>query len=50
VTITTIVFDLDDTLVPERAFWDAAFDAVCDGFTVPAREIEQAVIRSAQEL
>ena len=49
-TITTIVFDLDDTLVPERAFWDAAFDAVCDGFTVPAREIEQAVIRSAQEL
>ena len=38
-TITTIVFDLDDTLVPERAFWDAAFDAGLVSFTDEGRAI-----------
>lgn len=48
--IEVIIFDLDDTLVPERAFWDAAFDAVCTDLGVSPRVVQEAVIRSAQEL
>jgi len=47
--IRAVIFDLDDTLVPERAFWDAAFEAVCAEAGLPAREVQVAVIRSAQE-
>ena len=48
--IRAVIFDLDDTLVPERAFWDAAFEAVCSEAGLPARDVQAAVIRSAQVL
>jgi len=48
--IDAVIFDLDDTLVPERAFWDAAFEAVCGDVGLPTGEVQAAVIRTAQTL
>jgi HAD superfamily hydrolase (TIGR01549 family) len=48
--IDALIFDLDDTLMPERAFWNAAFDAVCGEAGLPPRAVQAAVIRSAEEL
>ena len=52
--LRAVLFDLDDTLVPERSAWDAAFTSACAGvcsqYSIEVDDLRREVFKAAREL